>query len=119
MSLSELFVGVIDVKHVQTFAFQSARGVMPIPPQLVARGVLDMMRVLIRTTGSASGRFGTWWPPAAEHRRVMVTAARVAVGQLHAMLPEPTPQRGLAGFGQRVKRQVRESERLWHSTGPG
>ena len=37
-----------------------------------------------------------------EHRCTMVAAARVAAGQLPAMLPEPTPQRGLAGFGKRV-----------------
>ena len=27
----------------------------------------DDLAALIRTTGSASGRLGTWWPPAGEH----------------------------------------------------
>ena len=27
----------------------------------------DGLAALIRTTGSASGRLGTWWPPAGEH----------------------------------------------------
>ena len=38
----------------------------------------------------------------AEYRRAVVTAARIAAGQLPAVLPEPTPQRGLAGLCERV-----------------
>jgi hypothetical protein len=38
----------------------------------------------------------------AEYRRAVVTAARVAAGQLPAVLPEPAPQRGLAGLRQRA-----------------
>ena len=38
----------------------------------------------------------------AEHRRAVVAAARVAAGQVAAVLPEPAPQRGLAGRCQRV-----------------
>ena len=38
----------------------------------------------------------------AEYRRAVVAAARVAAGQLPAVLPEPAPQRGLAGLCERV-----------------
>ncbi len=38
----------------------------------------------------------------AEHRRAVVAAARVAAGQVPAVLPESAPQHGLAGRCQRV-----------------
>ena len=38
----------------------------------------------------------------AEHRRAVIAAARVAAGQVPAVLPESAPQHGLAGRCQRV-----------------
>jgi hypothetical protein len=50
--------------------------------------------------GVAADEGGAHMP--AEHRRAVVTAARIAASQVPAVLPEPAPQRGLAGLCQRV-----------------
>lgn len=73
---------------------------------------------------------GAYMP--AEYRRAMGADARVAAGQLPAVLAKPTPQRGLAGLCQRVSADAddpgaavravlavfeEEIDSLWRTTG--